>query len=61
MELARRGNQLMRGKLEAFGSFRDVLAEVMVAGLPELKKDIVDVAVKTGGREEVVEKEDKFS
>jgi mediator of RNA polymerase II transcription subunit 10 len=51
----------MRGKLEAFGSFRDVLAEVMVAGLPELKKDIVDVAVKTGGREEVVEKEDKFS
>jgi mediator of RNA polymerase II transcription subunit 10 len=61
VELARRGNQLMRGKLEAFGSFRDVLAEVMVAGLPELKKDIVDVAVKTGGREEVVEKEDQVS
>jgi mediator of RNA polymerase II transcription subunit 10 len=61
VELARRGNQLMRGKLEAFGSFRDVLAEVMVAGLPELKKDIVDVVVKTGGREEVVEKEDQVS
>lgn len=61
MELARRGNQLMKGKLEAFGSFRDVLAEAMVAGLPELKKDVVDVVIKTGGGEEVVGKEDGTS
>ncbi|PMD23988.1 hypothetical protein NA56DRAFT_22963 [Hyaloscypha hepaticicola] len=58
VELARRGNQLMKGRLEAFGSFRDVLAEAMVAGLPELKKDVLDVVVKTGGREEVVEKKE---
>jgi mediator of RNA polymerase II transcription subunit 10 len=61
VELARRGNQLMKGKLEAFGSFRDVLAEAMVAGLPELKKDVLDVVVKTGGREEVVEKKEEVS
>jgi mediator of RNA polymerase II transcription subunit 10 len=61
VELARKGNQLMKGKLEAFGSFRDVLAEVMVAGLPELRKDVVDVVVKTGGHEGVVGKEEKAS
>jgi mediator of RNA polymerase II transcription subunit 10 len=52
---------LMKGKLEAFGSFRDVLAEAMVAGLPELRKDVIDVVIKTRGREEVVEKEEKAS
>ena len=51
----------MKGKLEAFGSFRDVLAEAMVAGLPELKKDVLDIVVKTGGREEVVEKKEEVS
>ncbi len=61
MELARRGNQLMKGKLEAFGSFRDILAEVMVAGLPELKNDVVEVVVKTGGREEVIGKVEEVS
>ena len=51
----------MKGKLEAFGSFRDVLAEAMVAGLPELRRDVLDVVVKTGGRADVVGKEDKPS
>jgi mediator of RNA polymerase II transcription subunit 10 len=49
----------MKGKLEAFGSFRDVLADAMVAGLPELRKEVVDVIVKTGGQEDVVGKEEK--
>ena len=51
----------MKGKLEAFGSFRDVLAEAMVAGLPELRRDVLDVVVKTGGREDVVDQEEKPS
>jgi len=59
VELARKGNQLMKGKLEAFGSFRDVLAGEMGAALPELRKDVVDVVVKTGGRAEVVGKEEE--
>jgi mediator of RNA polymerase II transcription subunit 10 len=61
VELARKGNQLMKGKLEAFGSFRDVLAGEMGAALPELRKDVVDVVVKTGGRAEVVGKEEEAS
>ncbi len=51
----------MKGKLEAFGSFRDVLAGEMGAVLPELRKDVVDVVVKTGGRAEVVGKEEEAS
>ncbi|TVY22826.1 Mediator of RNA polymerase II transcription subunit, partial [Lachnellula hyalina] len=39
VELARRGNQLMKGKMEAFGDFRDVLAREMVQGMPELEGD----------------------
>jgi len=61
VELARKGNQLMKGKLEAFGSFRDVLAGEMGVALPELRKDVVDVVVKTGGRADVVGKEEEVS
>ncbi|KAF7533041.1 hypothetical protein G7Z17_g13571 [Cylindrodendrum hubeiense] len=49
VELVRRGNQLMRGKLNAFGSFRDVLAEQMTAAMPELREDIAHVVEATGG------------
>lgn len=49
VELVRRGNQLMRGKLNAFGSFRDVLAEQMAAAMPELREDIAHVVEATGG------------
>jgi mediator of RNA polymerase II transcription subunit 10 len=50
VELVRRGNQLMRGKQNAFGRFRDVLAEEMARGLPELKEDVKMVVEDTGGR-----------
>jgi mediator of RNA polymerase II transcription subunit 10 len=50
VELVRRGNQLMRGKMNAFGNFRDVLAEQMNAAMPELREDVARVVEATGGR-----------
>ena len=44
----------MKGKLEAFGSFRDVLAQEMANLLPELREDVGRVLDETGGRREVV-------
>lgn len=49
VELARRGNQLMKGKQEAFGSFRDILAREMASALPEVKSDVERVVTETGG------------
>lgn len=52
VELVRRGNQLMRGKMNAFGTFRDVLAEQMTAAMPELRDDVARVLQATGGNGE---------
>ncbi|EOO04144.1 putative mediator of rna polymerase ii transcription subunit 10 protein [Phaeoacremonium minimum UCRPA7] len=49
VEIVRRGNQLMRGKMHAFSGFRDVLAEQIAAGMPELKEDVAKVVTSTGG------------
>lgn len=49
VELVRRGNQLMRGKVHAFGSFRDILAADMAAAMPELRDDVRAVCEATGG------------
>ncbi|KAK3954157.1 transcription factor subunit Med10 of mediator complex-domain-containing protein [Pseudoneurospora amorphoporcata] len=49
IELVRRNNQLMRGKMHAFRDFRDVLAGEMEAALPELKEDVRRVVEATGG------------
>ena len=49
VELVRRGNQLMRGKVRAFAAFRDVLAEQMAQGMPELRADVERVLEATGG------------
>ncbi|KAF4627844.1 hypothetical protein G7Y89_g10303 [Cudoniella acicularis] len=54
VELARRGNQLMKGKMEAFGSFRDILAEEMARCLPEVEGDVRKVVRETGGDVKVV-------
>ncbi|KAF9871691.1 putative transcription factor subunit Med10 [Colletotrichum karsti] len=40
VELVRRGNQLMRGKMNAFAQFRDVLADHVERGMPELREDV---------------------
>lgn len=39
----------MRGKMGAFGSFRDVLARELATANPELKEDVARVVVATGG------------
>ena len=59
MELGRKGNQMMKGKKEAFGSFRDVLAEEMCNVFPELRKDVERVVEATGGVELPVPKEEE--
>lgn len=48
VELARRGNQLMRGKQLAFAGFRDVLAAQMDRAMPELRADVRRVVEVTG-------------
>lgn len=50
VELVRRGNQLMRGKMNAFGTFRDVLAEQITAAMPELREDVQMVLEATGAK-----------
>jgi mediator of RNA polymerase II transcription subunit 10 len=57
VETVRRGNQLLKGKLHAFGSFRDVLAAEMAAAMPELRQDVDRVCEATGGKPPVVEGE----
>ena len=54
MEGARRSNQLMKGKMEAYASFRDVLATEMVKVCPELREDVGRVLDETGGRRDVI-------
>jgi mediator of RNA polymerase II transcription subunit 10 len=58
VEGARRSNQLMKGKMEAFHSFRDVLAQEMARAMPELREDVGRVLEETGGRSGVVLEED---
>jgi mediator of RNA polymerase II transcription subunit 10 len=55
VELARRSNQLMKGKETAFGSFRDILAQEMVKGMPEVRGDVKRVDEETGGRGDVID------
>ncbi|KAI9812167.1 MAG: RNA polymerase II mediator complex subunit [Pycnora praestabilis] len=51
VELAKRGNQYLKGKAEAFASFRDVLAEEIRVSLPELREGVETVVEGTGGRD----------
>lgn len=57
VELARRGNQIMKGKQEAFGGFRDLLAREIGRGCPELRDDVNQV-LKGGGVKEMKWDED---
>lgn len=49
VELVRRENQLMRGKMRAFAGFRDVLGREIASANPELREDVARVVVGTGG------------
>lgn len=44
-----RGNQDLRGKREAFASFRDVLAREMRSAMPECRGEVDRVVAATGG------------
>lgn len=48
VELARRSNQLLKGKEEAFGSFTDVFAREMARVMPECREDVERVLEATG-------------
>lgn len=50
MELVQKGNQYLKGKVEAFASFRDVLAEEMSSAMPEVRGEVERVLEATGGR-----------
>jgi mediator of RNA polymerase II transcription subunit 10 len=49
VEIVQRQNQFVRGKAEAFASFRDVLAEEIGSALPALRGDVERVLAATGG------------
>ncbi|PBP22706.1 transcription factor subunit Med10 [Diplocarpon rosae] len=56
VELVRKGNQLMKGKMDAYASFRDVLAQEIGHALPEVRDDVVKALLATGGDPHVLEK-----
>ena len=60
MELARRSNQLMKGKVHAFASFRDILAGEMSRAMPELEEDIGRVIETTNEKGEAVVKKEEL-
>lgn len=47
VELVRRGNQLMRGKMRAFAALRDTLAGEMMKAMPEVAADVARVVEMT--------------
>ncbi|KAK5173791.1 RNA polymerase II mediator complex subunit [Saxophila tyrrhenica] len=49
VELVMKYNQQQKGRMEAFASFRDILAEQMMVGIPEIKDDVRRVANASGG------------
>ncbi|KAJ0419071.1 mediator of RNA polymerase II transcription subunit 10 [Aspergillus carlsbadensis] len=52
VELVQRGNQDLKGKKEAFASFRDVLAREMRGAMPEVRGEVERVIRATGGETE---------
>jgi mediator of RNA polymerase II transcription subunit 10 len=49
VEAARKSNQLMKGKTEAFAGMRDALADAMRTAMPELSEDVDRAVEATGG------------
>ncbi|KAL3426766.1 Mediator of RNA polymerase II transcription subunit 10 [Phlyctema vagabunda] len=49
VERTKKMNQTMKGKIAAFGDFRDVLATEMARAMPEVREDVAMVVEKTGG------------
>ncbi|EED20020.1 RNA polymerase II mediator complex protein Nut2, putative [Talaromyces stipitatus ATCC 10500] len=49
VELVQRGNQDLKGKKEAFASFRDVLATEMRSAMPECRREVDRAIANTAG------------
>lgn len=49
VEAVMRNNQLLKGKQEAFTSFRDILAREIAGAIPEMRNDVKAVVERTGG------------
>ena len=45
-----RYNQQLKGRTEAFGNLRDVLAREMASAIPEIKDEVRQIVEATGGR-----------
>ena len=45
-----KGNQQLKGRSEAFASFRDILGEQIAVGIPDMKDDVQRVLAASGGR-----------
>ena len=53
VEIVAKQNQIMNGRMRAFGDFRDILAEQINTAFPELRDDVNKVMRATGaGRAE---------
>jgi len=50
IEIVVKQNQFMKGKMEAYRDFRDVLADQIKVSFPELAGKVDDVIEGTGGR-----------
>lgn len=49
VEIIMKINQAQKGQSQATAQFRDILAEQIVAGIPEMKEDVRKTVEATGG------------
>lgn len=49
VELVMRYNQQQKGRSDAFAAFRDILAERMMVGIPDIKDDVQKVVQVSNG------------
>ena len=52
VELVMKYNQQLKGRSEAFASFRDVLGAEMMSGIPDIREETRSVVQSSGGRAE---------
>ncbi|KAL7267834.1 RNA polymerase II mediator complex subunit [Rhizina undulata] len=51
VEIVVKQNQFMKGKMEAYRQFRDVLGDQICVAFPELKEDVDKIVDASGGRQ----------
>ncbi len=49
VELVMRYNQQQKGRSEGFAAFRDILAEQIMVGIPEMKADVKKIVEASNG------------